>query len=37
MSLKILQDKEDGLIVPNSRLDIYVRLYIAHFFKMIGR
>jgi hypothetical protein len=37
MSLKILQDEEDGIIVLNSRLDIYVRLDIAHLFKMIGR
>jgi hypothetical protein len=37
MSLKILQDEEDGIIVSNSRLDIYVHLDIAHLFKMIGR
>jgi hypothetical protein len=37
MSLKILQDKGDGIIVPNSKLDINVRLDISHLFKMIGR
>jgi hypothetical protein len=37
MSLKILQDEEDSIIVPNSRLDIYMRLNIARLFKMINR
>jgi hypothetical protein len=37
MSLNILQDEEDDIIVPNSRLDIYVHLDIAHLFKMIRR
>jgi hypothetical protein len=36
-SLKILQDEEDGIIVPNSRLDTYVRLDIAHLIKMISK
>jgi hypothetical protein len=37
MSLKILQYEEDGIIVLNSRLDIYVRLDIVHLIKIIGR
>jgi hypothetical protein len=37
MSLKIIHDEEDGIIVPNFRLDIYVHLEITHLFKIIGR
>jgi len=37
ISLKILQDEEDDIIVPNSRLEVYVRLDIAHLIKMICR
>jgi len=37
ISLKILQDEEDGITVPNFRLNVYVRLDIAHLIKMICR